>query len=330
MVAANDFSLFALFTAGLAALVRADEGPTANAVRLPGLGDIIPAGERYDIKWDAATPYAGGTVTLILLKGPSTNAVPIQTIVAGTENDGSYEWYPAADLEDSNGDTGYGIKLVIDANGAYQYTTQFGISNTKKAASSSAAASSAAASSAASVKVESVAASSAVASSAAASVVTPTASGNASYVTEIVTAYTTFCPYATELTHNGKTYTVTKPTTLTITDCPGGCTVTKPVYTSVVTDCKSCSASASASVSAPVPTSSSVQGVVGNPNPPYGTMSNTTVSYSKPALGSSTTGAAGTPASTPSNPLYTGAAGVLKASGVFGAAAAMGAAFFAL
>lgn len=40
MVAANEFSLFALFTAGLAALVRADDGPTANAVRLPGLGDV--------------------------------------------------------------------------------------------------------------------------------------------------------------------------------------------------------------------------------------------------------------------------------------------------
>ncbi|KAK0665004.1 Clock-controlled protein 6 [Lasiodiplodia hormozganensis] len=319
MVASNDFSLFALFTAGLAALVRADDGPTANAVRLPGLGDIVPAGERYDIKWDADTPYAGGTVTLILLKGPSTNAVPIQTIVAGTENDGSYEWYPSTDLEDSNGDTGYGIKLVIDANGAYQYTTQFGISNTKKAETSSAAASSSAP-----VKAESAAA-----SSAATSVVTPTASGNASYVTEIVTAYTTFCPVATELTHNGKTYTVTKPTTLTITDCPGGCTVTKPVYTSVVTECKACSASSSA----PVPTTSSVQGgFSGNsPNPPYGPISNTTVSYTKPALGSSTTGAVGTPASTtPGHPLYTGAADALKASGVFGAAVAMGAAFFAL
>lgn len=40
MVASNDFSLFALFTAGLAALVRADDGPTANAVRLPGLHDV--------------------------------------------------------------------------------------------------------------------------------------------------------------------------------------------------------------------------------------------------------------------------------------------------
>lgn len=46
------------------------------------------------------------------------------------------------------------------------------------------------------------------------------------YVTEVVTAYTTYCPEPTKITHGGKTYTVTKATTLTITDCP--CTVTKP------------------------------------------------------------------------------------------------------
>ncbi|KAK7713140.1 hypothetical protein SLS57_007470 [Botryosphaeria dothidea] len=313
MVASNDFSLFALFTAGLAALVSADAGPTANAVRLPGLHDIVPAGERYDIKWDATTPYSGGTVTLVLLKGPSTNAVPIQTIVSNTENDGSYEWYPSTDLEDSNGDTGYGIKLIIDANGAYQYTTQFGISN-KKAASSSASSSAAASVSAASTTA-------APASSSAA--------GNGTgVVTEVVTAYTTYCPVATEITHGGKTYTVSSATTLTITDCPGGCTITKPVYTSTVTACASCSASTPVAPPA-VPTS--VVGGGSSPYPPYGPVSNGTVSYSKPALGSSTTKAVGTPASTtPGVPQYTGAAGALKASGAFGAAVAMGAAFFAL
>ena len=42
------------------------------------------------------------------------------------------------------------------------------------------------------------------------------------YVTEVVTAYTTFCPEATEITHAGETYTVSSATTLTITNCPGG------------------------------------------------------------------------------------------------------------
>lgn len=42
------------------------------------------------------------------------------------------------------------------------------------------------------------------------------------YVTEVVTAYTTYCPEATEITHAGETYTVSEATTLTITNCPGG------------------------------------------------------------------------------------------------------------
>lgn len=42
--------------------------------------------------------------------------------------------------------------------------------------------------------------------------------------TEIVTELTTYCPSPTVLTTNGATYTITEPTTLTITDCP--CTLT--------------------------------------------------------------------------------------------------------
>jgi len=54
------------------------------------------------------------------------------------------------------------------------------------------------------------------------------------WVTDVVTAYTTYCPFATEVTLGGKTYTVTEATTLTITDCP--CTISKPAYvTPVVT-----------------------------------------------------------------------------------------------
>lgn len=45
--------------------------------------------------------------------------------------------------------------------------------------------------------------------------------------TEVVTAYTTWCPGATEITHGSHTYTVTEATTLTITDCP--CTLTHTI-----------------------------------------------------------------------------------------------------
>jgi len=48
------------------------------------------------------------------------------------------------------------------------------------------------------------------------------------YTTEVVTAYTTYCPAPTVITHGASTYTVSSATTLTITDCP--CTISKPVY----------------------------------------------------------------------------------------------------
>lgn len=77
-----------------------------------------------------------------------------------------------------------------------------------------------------------------VAAVVAAAVVGVSAGSNVTYVTEVVTALTTFCPEPTQITHDGKTYTITKATTLTITDCP--CTVTKPVYTSKVVECNTC------------------------------------------------------------------------------------------
>jgi hypothetical protein len=46
------------------------------------------------------------------------------------------------------------------------------------------------------------------------------------YTTQVVTAYTTYCPVPTTISHGNKTYTVTEATTLTITDCP--CTITSP------------------------------------------------------------------------------------------------------
>ena len=78
----------------------------------------------------------------------------------------------------------------------------------------------------------------------------PASSAAPVYTTEVVTAYTTFCPEATEITHGGITYTATEATTLTITDCPGGCTVTKPISSALASPVYSTPAS---SPVAPVP-----------------------------------------------------------------------------
>jgi len=49
----------------------------------------------------------------------------------------------------------------------------------------------------------------------------------------VVTELTTYCPEPTEFVTNGKTYTVTQATTLTITDCP--CTIKKPTKPATTT-----------------------------------------------------------------------------------------------
>lgn len=63
---------------------------------------------------------------------------------------------------------------------------------------------------------------------------------NVTYTTEVVTAVTTYCPGPTQITYGGETYTVSEATTLTITKCPGGCTVSYPVYTVSSVHCNTC------------------------------------------------------------------------------------------
>lgn len=55
------------------------------------------------------------------------------------------------------------------------------------------------------------------------------------YTTEVVTEYTTYCPSATAISHRSSTWSVTAPTTLTMSGGPY--TVTRPMITSTVTRC---------------------------------------------------------------------------------------------
>merc|ERR1712078_602616 len=125
------------------------------------------------------------------------------------------------------------------------------------------------------------------------------------YVTDVVTAYTTYCPNPTKITHKGETYTVSEATTLTITNCPGGCTVTKPASSAVVS-----SAPAVPETTAPVETAPVETTPVPLPSPsgapyyPSANGTNPTAPYGSgvPAgTGSSATGSSTAPA-------YTGAA----------------------
>ena len=117
-------AVFSTLAAFAAAYTQPDynKPPSGNAIVSPGLNEQVPEGAPYTIKWD---PTLGKTVSLVLLRGPSSNVVPLETIVEDIPNSGSYKWTPGTNLQVDN--THYGILLVVEGTGAYQWSTQFGI-----------------------------------------------------------------------------------------------------------------------------------------------------------------------------------------------------------
>lgn len=116
-----------VFFAGLAAAqLHAPVGePKGNPITRP-LNEVVPKCEPFTITW---TPTTANTVSLLLLKGPSSNVVKFGPALAeGIVNGGSLTWTPAADLPVTEGNTGYGLQIIDDVTGQYQWSTQFGIS----------------------------------------------------------------------------------------------------------------------------------------------------------------------------------------------------------
>ncbi|KAK8206506.1 hypothetical protein M8818_004339 [Zalaria obscura] len=157
------------------------------------------------------------------------------------------------------------------------------------------------------------------------------------YVTEVVTAFTTYCPEATSLVHNGVTYTVSEATTLTITDCP--CTVTKPassaaaVATSSVTSVAAVSSVAESSVvvvassseAAPVAASSAAASSAVVVAPIYSNGTTGAASSVAPA-GTAAASTAGSASTATGSPIatYTGAANKAYSASGAGLAAIFG------
>ncbi|KAL1798250.1 hypothetical protein ACET3X_002287 [Alternaria dauci] len=126
------------FFAGFAAAqIHAPVGePSGNPITRP-LNEVVPTCEQFTITWQPTTP---NTVSVLLLKGPSTNVVKFgPSLAEGIANSGSLSWTPASTLEATGGPNGYGIQIIDDVTGEYQYSTQFGISagNCEVASSSS-------------------------------------------------------------------------------------------------------------------------------------------------------------------------------------------------
>ncbi|KAJ5122024.1 hypothetical protein N7526_008961 [Penicillium atrosanguineum] len=130
-------TVFSALMAFAAAYTQPDynKAPQGNPIYTPSLQEQVPKGAPFQITWDN---NLGSKVSLVLLRGPSTNVVPLETIVENIDNTGSYTWTPSASLEVDT--THYGILLVVEGTGAYQWSTQFGISAGAVVSSSSSAA----------------------------------------------------------------------------------------------------------------------------------------------------------------------------------------------
>ena len=122
-------ALVSAFTAVAAAYTSPDysKAPQGNAIRSPTLNEQVPEGKPYTIKWDHDL---GNTVSIVLLRGPSTNVVPIQTLAQSIPNSGEFSWTPSTTLTPDV--THYGLLIIVEDSGvnhaAYQWSTQFGLS----------------------------------------------------------------------------------------------------------------------------------------------------------------------------------------------------------
>ncbi|KAI4212868.1 MAG: hypothetical protein LQ351_004393 [Letrouitia transgressa] len=99
------------------------DNPSGNPISAP-LNEVVPAGTPFTISWTPTTP---GNVSILLLRGPSTNVLPFGCIKDNIPNSGKYVWTPPVSLEPDV--THYGIQIIVSGTGQYQYSTQFGISN---------------------------------------------------------------------------------------------------------------------------------------------------------------------------------------------------------
>ncbi|KAF3394573.1 hypothetical protein F1880_005130 [Penicillium rolfsii] len=170
--------------------------PRGNAVRAPGLNEQVPEGKPFTIKWDHDL---GSTVSIVLLQGPSTNVVPIETLAESIPNTGEFVWTPSTSLTPDV--THYGLLIVVEdagANhGAYQWSTQFGLS-----------------------KAEGVT-TTAVATSQAAQTTAASSSSKLTIVTVINDVTTTYCPEDEASSSAAAAYsTVISSWEVTTTICP--------------------------------------------------------------------------------------------------------------
>lgn len=119
----------------LATIASAYTPPTTASwgpLLFPSLSSPVTQGQSFTVTWDPEThPTTDVTVSLVLCHGPSTNCVDSPTAIV--ENipaaQKSYSWDVPCSLSPGTAstDTGYGMLVIVDGTGEFQYSTQFSV-----------------------------------------------------------------------------------------------------------------------------------------------------------------------------------------------------------
>ncbi|KAI5365078.1 hypothetical protein Slin15195_G046150 [Septoria linicola] len=118
------------------AYTQPQANPTWGAITLPELTHPLTRGEDFKITWDpdfggTVRPVDGLTVSLVLCRGNSnTCALDPGAIVEGVPaGQKEYTWHVPCDLPagEQLTATGYGMLIIVDGSGEFQYSTQFSV-----------------------------------------------------------------------------------------------------------------------------------------------------------------------------------------------------------
>ncbi|KIW64412.1 hypothetical protein PV04_09346 [Phialophora macrospora] len=135
---------FLLLAAGLATVAHAFTQPkdqTWGALLTPDTSDPVTQGKAFSVTWDPADhPTDGVTVSLVLCHGPGSNCVLADSAIAEgiPASQKSFDWNVPCDLAPGtqSTSTGYGMLIIVDGTGEFQYSTQFSVLKNDACASS--------------------------------------------------------------------------------------------------------------------------------------------------------------------------------------------------
>jgi len=123
------------FAAGLATLAQAFTQPgeqTWGALLAPDTSSSVTQGKDFTVTWDPEShPTDGVTVSLVLCHGPGSNCVLSDSAIAEglPASQKSFDWKVPCDLAPGvqSTSTGYGMLIIVDGTGEFQYSTQFSV-----------------------------------------------------------------------------------------------------------------------------------------------------------------------------------------------------------